>query len=334
MDTNSRWKKAAENTDWWMAKYSHIFGIRTHSGPQEYEFISCNDLGVPYFSKVIRGKVQKTKFTLHGCDREWAAKKLEEKLNEASTRALYNDAQFGELLDLTRRLNKPHGKQLTKVELQQGDRLAGALARRHGYSVKAVQDFVARSLGADVIQVVSPKAIQAAGPEKPAVPSIAVVNNFTFNDMAKYGPHETTGVGKYKGVRYREAKVVAIDETGAERKYKVRVNTNGDVKIEDLGKTRGQRQGEAEDQFTAMPAWAQAEVNRLWPDLYVGNKTALANVYAGGKPQRLTLQAVLGGKGKAAFMAEFPGVDTVKGAVKAIAAKGKQLAEAQTHAAY
>jgi len=93
MDTNSRWKKAAENTDWWMAKYSHIFGIRTHSGPQEYEFISCNDLGVPYFSKVIRGKVQKTKFTLHGCDREWALKKLEEKLNEAKPSAIADLAE-------------------------------------------------------------------------------------------------------------------------------------------------------------------------------------------------------------------------------------------------
>jgi len=58
----------------------------------------------------------------------------------------YCDAGFGELLDLTRRMNKPRTKKLTQEECQQGDRLAGRLAKRYNTSTDKIRQAIAHCL--------------------------------------------------------------------------------------------------------------------------------------------------------------------------------------------
>ena len=43
------------------------FGYST----QEWELVNHNDILWPYFSKVVRGVVQKKQFTVHGYDIDW-----------------------------------------------------------------------------------------------------------------------------------------------------------------------------------------------------------------------------------------------------------------------
>jgi hypothetical protein len=45
---------------------SQHIGKRFHAANTEWECVGHNDLNVPYFSKVIGGKVQKTQYTVPG----------------------------------------------------------------------------------------------------------------------------------------------------------------------------------------------------------------------------------------------------------------------------
>ena len=43
---------------------------------REWEFVGNNDIGVPYFSKVVTGKVQKKQFTVAGFEKPWAENEI------------------------------------------------------------------------------------------------------------------------------------------------------------------------------------------------------------------------------------------------------------------
>lgn len=64
-------------TDEWTQKYAPLIG-KQYKGQDgiTWQFVATNDLGVPYFSKVSGGKVQKKQFTVAGFDREWAESQL------------------------------------------------------------------------------------------------------------------------------------------------------------------------------------------------------------------------------------------------------------------
>ena len=53
-----------------------------------WEYSSCNDLGIPYFKKVVNGKTQKTEYTVVDFKREWAEKELN---NLIENRAIYKE---------------------------------------------------------------------------------------------------------------------------------------------------------------------------------------------------------------------------------------------------
>lgn len=58
-------------------KYSLLFGIRVKC-LGTYELVGVNDLGVPYFSEVVKGKVQKKQYTIWSFDRGWLDEQIEE----------------------------------------------------------------------------------------------------------------------------------------------------------------------------------------------------------------------------------------------------------------
>ena len=60
----------------WKAKYAPIIGIRVRSGRDVFALVSCNDLGVPYFSKVVHGRVQVKQYVLPLQNKAWALSRL------------------------------------------------------------------------------------------------------------------------------------------------------------------------------------------------------------------------------------------------------------------
>ena len=44
---------------------SPIFGFRYHDGTDEWELVAQNDLHVPFWSRVVDGKMQAKQFTVH-----------------------------------------------------------------------------------------------------------------------------------------------------------------------------------------------------------------------------------------------------------------------------
>jgi hypothetical protein len=58
-------------------KYSPLFGIRIKCF-RTYELVGVNDLGVPYFSEVVKGKIQKKRYTIWSFDRGWLDEQIEE----------------------------------------------------------------------------------------------------------------------------------------------------------------------------------------------------------------------------------------------------------------
>jgi len=53
-------------------KFKRLRGLRiaTPDG-QVWEFVRTNDVGYPYFVKIVRGKKQKTEYTVAGYSRKW-----------------------------------------------------------------------------------------------------------------------------------------------------------------------------------------------------------------------------------------------------------------------
>lgn len=60
-------------------RYEVLFGTRITIGiykPTVYELMDVNDLGIPYWAKVVRNKTQKTLFTLGMYSKKWLDKEL------------------------------------------------------------------------------------------------------------------------------------------------------------------------------------------------------------------------------------------------------------------
>jgi hypothetical protein len=58
-------------------RFAPLKGYRVEtSDGQFWEYSSCNDLGVPYFKKVVNGKAQKTEYFLCEYRRDWAEEEL------------------------------------------------------------------------------------------------------------------------------------------------------------------------------------------------------------------------------------------------------------------
>lgn len=58
-------------------KYSPVFGTKVKSISETFELVAVNDLGIPYFSKVVKGKTQKKQYTLSLFHKNWLDKQLE-----------------------------------------------------------------------------------------------------------------------------------------------------------------------------------------------------------------------------------------------------------------
>jgi hypothetical protein len=73
-------KKFADATEKVNKKYKKLVGTRakTPSG-QEWEFVETNDMGVPYFVKVVNGKPQKKQFTVAIFGNKWLDQQLKKK---------------------------------------------------------------------------------------------------------------------------------------------------------------------------------------------------------------------------------------------------------------
>lgn len=58
-------------------KYKNIIGFRVDNFEgKSWIVVGTNDLGHPYFSKIINGKIQKAQFTLSGYYNYWVKEKL------------------------------------------------------------------------------------------------------------------------------------------------------------------------------------------------------------------------------------------------------------------
>ena len=160
-----------------------------------------------------------------------------------------------------------------------------------------------------------------------SVKGVPKLSEVSFDTIADY--EETEGVGKNRGVRYRTAKYVLTNDAGEEVSFEVRVSSNGDRRIKELGKTQKQLDSERDAEYAAMPTWARNEVERLWPDLNSTQKRILAQMYAGEKVQSGSINAVLGGAARDVFQREFPSAATYQDAIDAMKEKGQALKSAE-----
>lgn len=65
-------------TQRWKEKYKPVFGTEVKSGKDRFRFVSCNDLGVPYFRKIDKDGnfIGNMFYTVDGYDVKWAEKLL------------------------------------------------------------------------------------------------------------------------------------------------------------------------------------------------------------------------------------------------------------------
>lgn len=72
-------KKHAKRRKGMRKRYDALFGTRITLGrliPITYELMDVNDLGIPYWAKVVRNKTQKTLFTLAMYSKDWLDREL------------------------------------------------------------------------------------------------------------------------------------------------------------------------------------------------------------------------------------------------------------------
>lgn len=145
--------------------------------------------------------------------------------------------------------------------------------------------------------------------------TIQQLESLAFADIVNF--EESVGVASNRGVIYRTATYVALDTTGAERKYKVRVSSLGKVKIEDFGKTRNQFQIEEKQAWENLLPATRAAVEALGLPLdWIGNKTAVGRVLQ-GENARGALSGALGNRpAKEKFLELFPETKTIDDAIK------------------
>ena len=132
---------------------------------------------------------------------------------------------------------------------------------------------------------------------------------------------ETRGVAKNKGISYRTANYTATDAAGQEHEYKVRVSSKGERTIKDLGLTRAQHERNVQAQYDALkPATKRALAALEMPFSNLMQQVIVGEVIE-GRPQLLSLRAVLGAGTRAERVRElFPGVDTLQSAISALQA--------------
>lgn len=79
-------------------RYAPLVGTRVEAGGKTWEYASSNDLGVPYFRKVVRGKAQKRLHTIASHDTAWAAEalaKIEQAPAETKPKAQLTETERG-----------------------------------------------------------------------------------------------------------------------------------------------------------------------------------------------------------------------------------------------
>jgi len=57
-------------------RYASLLGTHIKIPDGIFEYVGCNDLGHPYFSKVFRGRLGKKQFTISSLDKVWLDKIL------------------------------------------------------------------------------------------------------------------------------------------------------------------------------------------------------------------------------------------------------------------
>lgn len=121
---------------------------------------------------------------------------------------------------------------------------------------------------------------------------LADLEAIPFEAMPAEG--ETQGVARNARFRYRHGRFAAIDRGGVERHFKVQCRSDGQLTIEDLGKTRAQHRLEEKDEYDRLsPATLAilASLN-LPPITYLPTLTALGNAIE-GRPVRGSLSAAV-----------------------------------------
>lgn len=140
----------------------------------------------------------------------------------------------------------------------------------------------------------------------------------TTFDTAPPDAEVSDGVGKQRGTSYKSWKTTAYDDDNAEHTYRVRVSSKGNVKIEDLGKTRDQHRRDEQASYDAMDDTTKQAIEALgFSDLNPTQKRIIGDAMTGNN-RWLSLKAVITGKGAEAFRAAYPDVDTIEGVAKSL----------------
>lgn len=144
------------------------------------------------------------------------------------------------------------------------------------------------------------------------------LEKLTYEDLAAFSPTETEGIGKYKGIKYRTAEIIALDKNGRERRYRIKASNRGKVEIKDLGVTQEQLERERQAEFEAFPEQIRRLIEENWPRLNTAQKIILAKIANGQRVPNTSASVVLGGAARHRLLELFPGIRTLEDAKKAI----------------
>ena len=151
----------------------------------------------------------------------------------------------------------------------------------------------------------------------------ADLDKVSFDQLPEH--NETEGVAKNRGTKYRED-LFEAEENGVEKKFRVKVGTDGSRKVTDLGKTQNQYKREAQAEYDALKPETRAAVDAIATNLKVGekvgalaigNRVAIGKAVEGGSSNGLAV--VLGNLGVRDRIKElFPGATTVDQVLKGL----------------
>lgn len=149
---------------------------------------------------------------------------------------------------------------------------------------------------------------------KPYEPKTAAdLQTITFDQMPD--TDETEGVAKNRGVFYRSA-YFEVDDGGVEKRFKVKVGTNGSRTVEELGKTENQRQREAQARYDALKPETRKFLDDIGSRLKIANRATIGEVIEGAKEPPAFNVVMSNIRNEIASW--FPGVTTVDGAIKSM----------------
>ena len=182
---------------------------------------------------------------------------------------------------------------------------------------------------------VKPELEKPAEAEKTERPTLrhSDLPKLTYDDLAEYSPRETEGVGKYKGIKYRTAKIVALDEEGRERYYTVKANTTGKTEVKRGTITEAQKKLEVNAEWESIPQDIRMLIEENWPNLNTYQKVILGKIASGREVNDNDAVVVISGTARRQFFTLFPGINTLKEAKKALYEWAqKQVKEARAEA--